>query len=1111
VVGAVLAATTVSGSATTTALGVEGPTAWPGAKASAAGERWVTLVTGDRVLVRPGPRTDELVRVDPGTGRDKITFRSYHDESGALVVVPVDAEGPLNAGTLDQRLFDVSGLIQDGYDDRSRQDVPLIVTRTAPSDAATRTLLGGTGIRVTRDLPSVRGDAVSTAKPSTGLLWQKIRGNRAQRNLTAGVARVMLDGAVRATLDASVPQIGAPAAWQAGHTGAGATVAVLDSGIDATHPDLADAVAQARDFTGSDSGTVDKFGHGTHVASIITGSGAASDATFVGVAPDARLLIGKVLNDVGSGAESGVIAGMEWAVSQGADVVNLSLSSQKPSDGNTPLDLAVNELTAQSGTLFVVSAGNTGPRVPSVGSPGAADAALTVGAVSKQDELADFSSRGPRLGDAAIKPDITAPGVDIVAARAAGSGLGTPVSESYQRLSGTSMAAPHVAGAAAILAGQYPDLKADDLKALLMGTAIPRGGVSLDEQGAGRVDVARASRSGVYAVPASLGLGVALWPHEDDTPIEKTVTYHNTSDASLTLDLSFDVRDASGALAPAGMFTVDTPRITVPAHGMTAVAVRANTAVPAPDARYTGVLVAIDADGNTVARNPLTVRRDVERHDITVSFVDANGAPTPEYSYRFVDVVNQTGYRPYDASGTVVVNLPVGEYFLDAHIRTLTTDGEVRSQTEVAEPAFTVSKDATLILDARDGKPFGTTVDRASARVYSAGLGFVRTTRWGQTGSTTFGNTLDNVLVRPSQTTAAAGQFTFHVQKELAKPDGSGGFANSPYLYHTHWQADGRVPTVLVRHLGDAGLAVVHATFVATAPNRTVTKANEDSLAIPVPFSAPARVTEYYSTDVPWTSQFAQESADPELPAIVQKQKKAFSAGQPASTERWNAAVFGPAFPAWPSNYAPWVWRWQNRMSVDIPIFTDQAADHWGYVTPDEVGSSLVLYRDGVKYAETGYPGGDFYVLPDDEATYRLESNLSQSVSTTSTHITAAWTFRSGYVDSVLVQSVPMMAVRFAPVLDNENRAPAGRPFNVPVYVQQQAGAEYGTLTGLTVQASFDDGATWRPVTLTGTGLSRTAHLTHPAGAGFVSLKASATDSHGNAVEETIIRAYAIC
>jgi hypothetical protein len=292
-----------------------------------------------------------------------------------------------------------------------------------------------------------------------------------------------------------------------------------------------------------------------------------------------------------------------------------------------------------------------------------------------------------------------------------------------------------------------------------------------------------------------------------------------------------------------------------------------------------------------------------------------------------------------------------------------------------------------------------------------------------------------------------------------------------------------------------------------------VTKANEDAVAIPVPFSTPAQVTEYYSTDVPWTSQFAQRGlgADPDFPTIAQTQKKTYSLNQPAATERWNAAVFGPAFPAWPSNYAPWVWRWQNRMSVDIPIFTDQAADHWGLVAPDEVGSSLVLYRDGVKYAETGYPGGDFYVLPDDEATYRLEANLFQSVSTTSTHITAAWTFRSGYVDGDLVKSVPMMAVRFAPVLDNYNRAPAGRPFTVPVYVQQQPGAEYGTLTDLTVQASFDDGATWRPVTLTGTGLNRTAHLNHPAGSGFVSLKTSATDSKGNAVEETIIRAYAIC
>ncbi|MFD1543761.1 S8 family serine peptidase [Nonomuraea guangzhouensis] len=127
------------------------------------------------------------------------------------------------------------------------------------------------------------------------------------------------------------------------------------------------AVAEAED----DSGTDDRYGHGTHVADIVTGNGSAARGKYVGVAPDATLLNGKVLNDTGSGEFSWIVAGMEWAAERGADVVNMSLGSILHTDGKGPLDLAVNELTRRSGTLFVVAAGNEGPGNGSFRSPGA--------------------------------------------------------------------------------------------------------------------------------------------------------------------------------------------------------------------------------------------------------------------------------------------------------------------------------------------------------------------------------------------------------------------------------------------------------------------------------------------------------------------------------------------------------------------------------------------------------------------------------------------------------------------------------------------------------------------------------------------------------------------
>lgn len=140
--------------------------------------------------------------------------------------------------------------------------------------------------------------------------------------MAPGVASIRLDRVVKATLDVSVPQIGAPEAWVAGYDGTGVKIAVLDTGIDAGHPDGGGKVVAQQNFT-TEADAQDHNGHGTHVASTAAGTGAASDATYRGVAPGAELLSGKVLNSAGSGLTSDIVAGMERAVAEGADIVNL--------------------------------------------------------------------------------------------------------------------------------------------------------------------------------------------------------------------------------------------------------------------------------------------------------------------------------------------------------------------------------------------------------------------------------------------------------------------------------------------------------------------------------------------------------------------------------------------------------------------------------------------------------------------------------------------------------------------------------------------------------------------------------------------------------------------
>ena len=285
-----------------------------------------------------------------------------------------------------------------------------------------------------------------------------------------GVDKIWLDGRVEAALDQSVPQIEADSAWEQGYTGEGVKVAVLDTGIDSEHPDIAGQIDDAVSFVPGEE-VKDVNGHGTHVASTVLGTG-AGDGKHKGVAPDARLLVGKVLSDQGYGQDSWIIDGMEWA-SENAKIVNMSLGSDMPSDGTDPMAEAVNRLTDENGTLFVIAAGNRGGE-GTIGSPGAADAALTVGAVDKADELAYFSSKGPRYGDMGLKPDLSAPGVGIVAARSQySSGTGY-----YKSLDGTSMATPHVAGAAAILAEKYPEWDGTTLKQALMNTTKKMQGIS---------------------------------------------------------------------------------------------------------------------------------------------------------------------------------------------------------------------------------------------------------------------------------------------------------------------------------------------------------------------------------------------------------------------------------------------------------------------------------------------------------------------------------------------------------------------------------------------------------------------------------------------------------
>ncbi|MFC6594417.1 S8 family serine peptidase [Kitasatospora paranensis] len=657
------------------AAGQDAATAAPAKASGTADTHTVTLITGDKVTVTTladGKSVADVRRPENLTGG--VQTQTVGKD---LYVYPTEALPYLAAGVLDQRLFDVTRLIADGYDDASAADLPLIV-QYGDTGASRAAAAAPRGLRAKGDLAAIHGAAAAAGRSTAANLWQDLTpagaldraksrsaGNNAQsaqsraRQPAAAVfggniSHIWLDGKVKATLADSTAQIGAPDVWKAGDDGTGVDVAVLDTGVDAAHPDLAGQVAASQSFVPGEDVT-DRHGHGTHTASTVAGTGAASGGKEKGVAPGAHLLIGKVLSNEGSGDESWIIAGMQWAAqTEHAKVVSMSLGSAGTSDGTDPMSQAVNDLSASTGALFVIAAGNTGPG--GIGSPGAATSALTVGAVDSSDDLAWFSSWGPRRPDGALKPELTAPGVDILAARSQYAPEG---SGSYLTMSGTSMATPHVAGAAALVAQQHPDWTGRQIKDALVSTAHETPAIPVSQGGSGRLD-AKAAALGTVTATATAWSGFYGWPHTADKPSAQTITYTNTGSADVTLNLTAkaagpDGKDASPA------FALSARTLTVPAHGTTSATVTGDPD-SAPYGATSGQVEATDAAGTVLAHSLIGLDREDERHNLTVKTADRAGAPVPG-----VAVLYRTGDdTPFPVqipdSGSVTLRLPKGEY-----------------------------------------------------------------------------------------------------------------------------------------------------------------------------------------------------------------------------------------------------------------------------------------------------------------------------------------------------------------------------------------------------------------------------------------------------------------
>ncbi len=1195
--------------------------------AATAETHTVTLITGDVVTLTSAGDGPGTARVEPGpNSTGGVQIQAIGDD---LHVVPDAALPFLASGRLDADLFNVTGLVEQGYDDASVDAIPLIVEYGAGARSVPATPRFADR---TAELQSINGAAVGADKDTADRFWTTITpelGARATNaRFTGGIARVSLDSKVEASLTDTVAQVGAPDVWADGLDGSGTTVAVLDTGVDVGHPDLADRVTQTRSFVPGETVT-DVNGHGTHVASTIAGTGVATDAEEKGVAPGAHLVVGKVLSDGGSGAESWIIDGMEWASTQ-APIVSMSLGSSEPSDGTDPMARAVDQLSQANKTLFVIAAGNYG-RVSGIGSPGAATAALTVGAVEKNDERAYFQDLGPRMGDGLVKPEIVAPGVNVLAARSsASSGSGF-----YKSMSGTSMATPHVAGAAAILVQQHPDWTGDQIKQALVSTALPLAGETAYEVGGGRLDIP-STVDGTVLATGTASFGEFDWPHGGDAPVNRKVTYTNLGDEPVTLSLSEATTDADDDAAPQSLFTFSADEVTVPAHGTADVTVTAHPDEGAGGERYSGTVVA-SAAGEQVAQTAVGLVKERERYDLDIETLDRQGGPGSGFVtlYRYGDqyvttleIDPETGKAPtqrllpgtYNVTSWLPVAAPQG------------TDGVAL----VGTPAVEIGADGQreVVLDARDANPITTRVEKKTETTYrrpgyfyDSGIDSQFATFVNQY---TVSPAVDHVYANPLSGLPGEMEFVTRWRRTAPLLEMAARTPSSRDL-HPIYQGSARrfdgvariaavaagngTPEEIAAAGARGKVVVVKRADVATWTRAEAAQAAGARMLVVVN-DRPGKLYEYAGgTDLPVVS-LTQAEGQPlldklasgkavsfdidgtEFPPYLYDLTPSYSGGIPSdlsySPAQRDLATVTNKFVGdgtglgLDSRADCRAWYWPPCLAVYEPVKpgstrTDYVDTHAGndwYEQADHMDGwrlrgDQLSYDKGERATRTWFDtvvrprlgsgywhprrDGNFFAVNVPEAssgdegvtgnmeddstivsrlfangtlinetpfqavqrtvpatsgwtTYRFEQDATRPSWTHSIESHSAWTFRSETTETGNWAYLPLLQLDYHLDTDLSGALRGGKKERLGLtafHAEEVLGA--GSVDGATLEVSYDDGATWKRVSLKRTGDgSWSVEVKIPRGADFGSLRATAKDDAGNSVKQEVIRAFSV-
>ena len=1109
------------------------PSSTTGAPTSGASTS-VTLITGDVVTVT-GAETDEPTYVvapsDPSRG--DVTFAITRTPS-ATYIVPSDVADLVGPDlVLDQELFNVTRLVDERLDDASRPALPLII-QTSDGQALGA---GVPGLSQGRGLTVLGAHEATLRKSGTASLGRHLGRGRARaadpvdvRRAKGkgavppkvelqgagpgldGISRIWLDGEVKASdWDANLTQVGAPSAWSDGVTGSGVKVAVLDTGIDLEHPDLAGKVLDTANFSGTAS-IADKVGHGTHVAGTIAGTGAAAAGIRRGVAPDAQLLIGKVLGDDGRGDLSNSVLGMEWAVDNGAKVVNMSLGSV-PTDGTDPVSEALDQLSADSGTLFVVAAGNTGPGPNTVTAPSVADRALSVAAVDGAGAVAAFSSRGPRVGDDGLKPEIAAPGVAITAPR---SSLMTGPAGAYTTMSGTSMATPHVVGIAALVAQKHPDWSGDRIKAALMTTTRPATTGGVFDVGAGQAFAPAALAATLVADRGAVTENFS----EGQDERTSVVTVTNTSDQPVTASVAAD----AGQSGSASLVTVSPATLTLAPGASAPVTVTVDGSALPGTGSATGRLTITPSSGSTVTV-PVVATRS---RWVTVRATTTSGQPAPG---AFVAILNQTDGRylmaQTNSTGSARVPMSPGALSVTTTIQEQGPLGPVSSVVPLDVPAG-VNEVTT---DARTAVPIGAQVGQTTREE----MGLYGLIRLNNTARTYISNAViaggaygpierGQLRIAPT-TTAPEGTVWLSEHWILANKGSSNVLGDATKVYDLAFSGE-TVPARPVHDLDQAavkGLAVMDTDFTAPGvPFRsqfatTVIGPGITGLNVATPsyIAAPVRQTRYFTPgDLLWRFVPFRGKLVPggSISMNLEIESRRFTAGESVRNSFW-AGPLGAGATATLSRTATGA-----ALTGAFTDFVDSAGHGGSYAEftfPSRGQTVTEVWRDGVKVGNRLSTSP--LSVPAEAARYRLvRSYASDDVFPIGGTTRTVWETEPVAASGSGAVGLPLTRLVWSGQgLDRSNRATAGADTAIEVSATSSAlDPADRSIAATEAMWTTDGGTTWTSATVRQQGPAGTYRFTVPGTAlqtgGWVGLRFNAVDVAGNRVAQTVLRAFPV-